>query len=88
MHITYTVQLSVDLFCGLQIIMTGEEIYGLSLQEQEALITLKAKSKLKSIFSTHNLELLSDKVNLLNVHLHGKLKENVINYACDHKHVL
>jgi len=84
--VVYKLKLSVDLFHGLELDICSSEIFGLSIKEQEVLILLKANSKLKSLFSEFNLDVLAEKTNALVLHLHKPLDENCINWVCDCKH--
>jgi hypothetical protein len=44
------------------------------------------KHQLSAFFLSRNLQLLKEKVDLLTLHLHGPLKQDEKNYACDHIH--
>jgi hypothetical protein len=57
------------------------------LFEQNNLIIKKSKEKLNNFLKKENLLVLCENyVNKLSLHLHKKLSENEINYACDHCH--
>ena len=83
----YCVILSHDMFSGFRINIPVEEAKNLSISEQNELIIRKSKEKLNNFFIKEHLFVMCDNyVSTLRVHLHRKLVENEVNYACDHCH--
>jgi hypothetical protein len=83
----YCVILSHDMFSGFTVQVPVEEAKDLTFSEQNALVKKLIKEKLNSYFRKEHLFVLCENyVNKLTVHLHAKLAENQVNYACDHCH--
>ena len=78
--------LSAELFWGFTIHVDMNEIELYDLNQQSECIQNKFKNELKIFFLKENLQILAEKVDVLQIHLHERLKVNEINYACDHCH--
>ena len=84
---SYCIVLSHDMFSGFTMLVPVDEAKDLNEKEQNVLIIKLAKEKLNNFFKKEHLFLLCENyVNKLSLHLHGKLVENQVNYACDHCH--
>ena len=78
--------LSAETFWGFIITINMNEVSDLTLNNQSEFIQNKIKNELKEFLLSRNLQILAEKVDMLNIHLHDLLKENETNYACDHCH--
>jgi hypothetical protein len=81
-----TVVVSAKLFWGFAV-RFDNDVQNLSLDDQSRLVNIKIKQELRDFFMTKNLQLLVEEVEKLQLHLHDKLKENSLSYACDHCHL-
>jgi len=79
------IQLSHDIFWGFRVYLPAS-VLTLSLNRQIQLINQETRARLTHLFAQAGLEFLQTRARDINVHLHGPLVVNGINYACDHIH--
>ena len=82
----YIVKLSSLLFTGYNLDVSEYEIQHMDIFEQNKYLNNRAKTELIAIFTKYGLPNLIHEVHKVNFHLHEPLRENVVNYMCDHCH--
>ncbi len=77
-----TVQISAKLYAGFQYKIPTDVIK--NMKEED--IIQETKTYMKNFFNSHNLYLLSEKIDNLELHCHDTEYDKKVIYLCDHCH--